>query len=357
MTSKCKGGVTGRQFARLSAIAGTLCVTVYIFSRSAALSEWYMCTVYPGVAAILSFVSGLCPFSLYDVFLIVAALLLIALTVFAAVRKIAFSRFLFLLIRFVTVVAAWFYFSWGIAYFRKDFYARSGAEEVTFDREIFKDFAIRFIDRANRCYVDCPETDRVDVQREVESSYRALCKPLHIPYPNGRRRVKPMMFEAAYSKMGVSGYFGPLFSEIHVNGYGLSFSQPFTLAHEMAHQFGIATESEANLYAFAVCSGSSSGSVRYSAYASTLRYVLNDIRRFLPEEYASIVSRVRPEIMADLQRNREHWLAARNETLSDVQDRVYDAYLKTNGVTSGRASYSEVVSLLVSYGIEVDNEK
>jgi hypothetical protein len=117
----------------------------------------------------------------------------------------------------------------------------------------------------------------------------------------------------------------------------------------MAHQFGIAAESEANLYAFAVCDGSGDEKIRYSAYASTLRYVLNDIRRFLPDEYKSIVSHVRPEIMDDLQRNREHWLAARDKTLSDVQGRVYDVYLKTNKVSSGQASYSEVVGLLVSY--------
>ncbi|WP_298647790.1 DUF3810 domain-containing protein [uncultured Proteiniphilum sp.] len=340
-----------RQFMLLLIIAGALFAMIFVFSLSATLSEWYISVIYPVVGAILSSVSTLFPFSLYDIFLILAVLLLVKLILFAIIRKITFSKFLFSLIRFVTVIVAWFYFSWGIAYFREDFYERSDVAEMTFDPEIFRDFAVRFIDHANRYYADCTDMAKNDVRRKVELSYQALHQSLKVSYPNGKRRVKPMMFETVYSKMGVSGYFGPFFNEIHVNNYSLNFTYPFTLAHEMAHQFGIAPESEANLYAFVVCARSSDERIRYSAYASTLRYVLNDIRRFLPEEYESLALSIRTEIIADLQRNREHWLAARDESLSEMQDKMYDAYLKTNKVSSGQANYSEVVGLLVSYGI------
>lgn len=329
-------------------IAGVLFAMIFLFSLSTALSEWYIRVIYPVIAVVLSFVSNLFPFSLYDIFLIVAVLLLIKLIVLAIIRKVSFSKFLFSLIRFVTVIVTWFYFGWGIAYFRENFYHRSDIAEKKFDPEVFREFAVRFIDHANLCYTDCTDMDKNDIGSEIESSYRVLHEPLRISYPNGRRRPKPMMFETLYSKMGVSGYFGPFLNEIHVNNYSLNFSYPFTLAHEMAHQFGIATESEANLYGFMVCARSNDEKIRYSAYASTLRYVLNDIRRFLPEEYESLVSSIRPEIIADLRRNREHWLAARDESLSDIQDRMYDAYLKTNKISSGQANYSEVVGLLIS---------
>lgn len=355
MTLKRGDKVPKRRFQLLLIMAGSLFAIIFTFSLSTTLSEWYMRVVYPVVAAMLSFVSNLFPFSLYDIFLIVAVLLLVRLVVFAIIRKITFSKFLFSLVRFVTVIVAWFYLGWGIAYFRKDFYARSDVAKTAFDPEIFRDFAVRFIDQANLYYADCRDMERNDdVRREIEASYQALHQPLGISYPNGKRRVKPMMFETVYSKMGVSGYFGPFFNEPHVNNYSLNFTYPFTLAHEMAHQFGIATESEANLYAFVVCARSGDEKIRYSAYVSTLRYVLNDIYRFLPDEYESLASSIRPEIIADLRRNREHWLAARNESLSDMQDRVYDAYLKTNKVSSGQANYSEVVGLLISFQIFPD---
>jgi flagellar basal body-associated protein FliL len=341
-----------RKLILLLSIVGVLVATIFIFSCSTALSERYMQTVYPVVASMLSFVSGLLPFSLYDVFLIVASLLLIKLIVFAVIRKITFSAFLFSFIRFVAIIVAWFYLSWGIAYFRKDFYNRCHVQEIKFEEESLKTFAVRFIDDANRQYVDCSNMDKEDIRREIEQSYRLLHPALKTPYPNGKRRVKPMMFEPVYSKTGVSGYFGPFFNEIHVNNYSLNFTYPFTLAHEMAHQFGIAPESEANLYAFIVCAGSDNDKIRYSAYASALRYVLGDVRRFLPDDYQSMVSSIRPEIMADMERNREHWLAVRDESLSGAQDKMYDAYLKTNKIRSGQGNYSEVVGLLISsYGI------
>lgn len=342
-----------------------------------------MRVVYPVVAATLSSVSGLFPFSLYDLFLIAAVIWLLMIIVLAIVRRRGFVRFLFSLLPFVTVIVAWFYFSWGIAYFREDFYARCNVDETAYDREQFRDFATRFIERANQSYInftgmDFMEVDntaegamtvdnmRIDgaaadrmgadpggmdkeaVRKVIETAYQTLHGPLRIAYPNGKRRVKPMLFETVYSKTGVSGYFGPFFNEIHVNDYSLDFTYPFTLAHEMAHQFGIGPESEANLYAFIVCAASGDDRVRYSAYASTLWYVLNDVYRFLPDEYESIYLSVRPEIIDELRRNREHWLAARDESLSNVQDKMYDAYLKTNKVSSGQANYSEVVSLLVS---------
>lgn len=348
MISKHRDKVSKQQFLLLLIIAGALFVMTFLFSLSTTLSEWYMRVIYPIVAIMLSFISNIFSFSLYDIFLIVAVLLLIKLILFVIMRKISFSKFLFSLIRFVTVIVTWFYFGWGIAYFREDFYDRSDVTETSFDPEIFRDFAVRFIEDANLYYTDCTDMDKADVRRGIELSYKALPKPLNISYTNGKRKVKPMMFESLYSKMGVSGYFGPFFNEIHVNNYSLNFTCPFTLAHEMAHQFGIAAESEANLYAFVVCARSDDEKIRYSAYVSTLRYVLNDIRRFLPDEYESLVLSIRPEIIADLRRNREHWLAARDESLSDMQDKVYDAYLKTNKVSGGQANYSEVVGLLVS---------
>lgn len=329
-------------------IAVGVFAVVFVFSISPGLSEWYMRGVYPVVATVLSFLSALVPFSIYDLFLIVAVLLLLGMIFRVVMRKRTFTQFLTSLLRFVAVLVAWFYLAWGIAYFREDFYSRCDVEKTKSDPDILRNFAVWFIEQANQSYVDCSIMDKDEIRRKIESSYEACQDLLQIKYSNGKRRVKPMLFEPIYSKTGVSGYFGPFFNEIHVNNYSLNFTYPFTLAHEMAHQFGVATESEANLYAFVVCAGSNDDILRYSAYVSTLRYVLNDIYRFLPDEYDGLRLSLRPEIIADLQRNREHWSAARDETLSDIQDKMYDAYLKTNKISSGQANYSEVVGLLVS---------
>lgn len=50
---------------------------------------------------------------------------------------------------------------------------------------------------------------------------------------------------------------------------------------------------------------------------------------------------IRPEIIADLQRNRNNWLAVRNnKSLSNAQNNEYDAHLKTNRVSLRRDNCS-----------------
>ncbi|MDD4777351.1 MAG: DUF3810 domain-containing protein [Fermentimonas sp.] len=323
-------------------------LVILVFSRIPSLSEWYIQNVYTLISTALSTFSGLFPFSLYDLFIIAASLYLLKLILFVVIRRTNFQRFLNSLIRFTVILVVWFYFGWGISYFREDYYQRTDNKEAMFNAKNLMNFTTRFIADANNSYVDFDVMEKEGVRQELERSYNSLHETLSINYPNGKRRPKKMIFESLYTKMGVSGYFGPFFNEIHVNNYSLNFTYPFTLAHEMSHQFGIAKESEANLYAFLVCTNSNDERIRYSAYVSIIGYLLNDVHSLLPDEYESIINSIRPEIIADLQRNREHWLSVRNDALSDIQDQAYDAYLKTNRIGSGRENYSEVVGLLIS---------
>lgn len=337
-----------RNFICLFIFSAIVLASVVLFSRNASLSEWYMMRIYPAVATFLSAISAMFPFSVYDVFIVIALLYLLKLILFVMIKQTPFKVFFFSLVRFVTILIAWFYFSWGISYFRKDYYSRTNIQETSFNADNLREFTSYFITQANNSYVEFEIIEKEKTRKEIERVYKHISEPLAINWPNGKRKVKKMVFESLFTKMSISGYYGPFFNEIHVNSYSLNFTYPFTLAHEMAHQFGIAKESEANLYAFIVCTNSDDERIRYSAYASTIIYILNDVRVLIPDEYEEILNSVNPKIIEDLQHNRKHWLSARNETLSDVQDKAYDAYLKGNRISSGRENYSEVVGLLIS---------
>lgn len=347
-----------QRFLHLLITALLLLAMVFIFSRSTRLTEVYMQHVYPLYATLFSLISGIVPFSLYDLLITTALLWGVGMTGMLLFRKIGWKKFFLSTGWFVVIGIAWFYLSWGMAYFRSDFYSRSELEKTPYDSENLMRLTETIIEQANHNYLDCRSMDKEEVRREIEQSYALLQEPLHLSYPNGKRRVKPMLYESLYTGMGISGYFGPFFNEIHVNHFALPFTYPFTLAHEMAHQFGIAAESESNLYGFVACAHSNHPMVRYSGYISMLSYLLRDARRLLPDEFEPLIQSIRPEIIADMQRNSAHWMAARNEMLSDAQDKMYDAYLKTNQVSSGRENYSEVVGLLLSgYDLLVDPVK
>lgn len=345
---KFNGKIERKKVLSLLITALAVFLVIFIFSRTPALSEWYIQNIYPLLSKTLSSVSGFFPFSLYDLFLIAASLYLLKLILFVIIRRTGFKMFLYFLLRFIVILVLWFYFGWGMSYFRKDFYQRTEIKETMYNSDSLISFTTRFIADANDSYIEFDVIEKEGIRQEIERSYSSLNESLMINYPNGIRRPKKMIFESLFTKMGISGYFGPFFNEIHVNDYSLNFTYPFTLAHEMSHQFGIASESESNLYAFLVCHNSNDERIKYSAYISIIGYLLNDVYTLLPVEYETLVTTVRSEIIADLQRNREHWLSARNETLSNAQDRAYDMYLKSNRIGSGRENYSEVVGLLIS---------
>lgn len=345
---KSDNRIERKNFIPLILVTFVVVLVILIFSRIPALSELYIQNIYPLISFILSSISGFFPFSFYDLFIIAASLYLLKLILFVIIRRTRFKIFLYSIIRFTVILTAWFYFAWGISYFREDFYNRTNSQETEYSANDLMDFATRFIADANKSYVEFDVIEKDAVREEIEISYNKMSESFNINYPNGKRRPKKMIFESLFTKMGISGYFGPFFNEIHVNDYSLNFTYPFTLAHEMSHQFGIARESESNLYAFLVCNNCNDKRIKYSAYISIIGYILNDVYSLLPDEYETVAASVREEIIADLYRNRDHWLSARNVALSNAQDKAYNAYLKSNRIDSGTENYSEVVGLLIS---------
>ncbi|MDR2292227.1 MAG: DUF3810 domain-containing protein [Prevotellaceae bacterium] len=325
-----------------------LFATVFAASKMPGAVEWYVANIYPLIAAALSFVSALFPFSLFDVFTITAPLALLTLIVLMIFKKVKWSKGLYMIACSVLLLVAWFYLAWGFAYFRKDFYERCNVQKSEYNAENFSAFAKNFIEDANSARIDFKSIDKTDINRKIEEQYEKLKDVLKIKYPNGKRKPKRMLYESLHTKTGISGYFGPFFNEIHVNSFVLDFEYPFTLAHEKAHQFGVASEAECNLYAFIVCATSNDAQLRYSAYISTIVYVLNNYYKIFPDDYKNLLEAVDSQVIEDVKNMSKHWLDAKNQTLSNAHKAVYNTYLKTNNINSGIQNYSEVVNLLIS---------
>ncbi|MDR1346853.1 MAG: DUF3810 domain-containing protein [Prevotellaceae bacterium] len=333
---------------RLLLTAALLLVLVFAISRMPGVAEWYVKNIYPLIAAALSFFSALFPFSLFDTFTIAAIIAFVVLVFLMIFRKIKCAKGLYIIAYSVLFLIAYFYFSWGFSYFRKDFYTRCNIQKSEYNAENFKAFVKTFIDDANSACIDFNDFDRNDINGKIERQYEKLKDVLKIKYPNGKRKPKRMLYEPLHTKTGVSGYFGPFFNEIHVNSFVSDFEYPFTLAHEKAHQFGVASEAECNLFAFIVCATGDDEQLRYSAYISTIGYVLNNYYKIFPDDYGNLLESIDSKIIEDIRTMSKRWTEAKNKTLSNAHKAVYDAYLKTNNITSGIENYSEVVNLLIS---------
>jgi hypothetical protein len=322
---------------------------IFLCTRIPALAEAYMHYCYPIIAAALSFLTHWAPFSLLDVLILAAIIWLPGSIVAMCMRRLKFRRWVSICLLSVLWIIVWFYMVWGIGYFRPGFHERFGVGQPKEDREFFEAFVIRYIDSLNHAYVADPHFDVKEIDREIETLYEKRRESTRLPYPCGWRRTKKTITEPLMTRMGVSGYFDPFFNEVQVNNYALPITYPYTLAHEKAHQFGIASEAECNLYATVVCTSSVHPLVRYSGYLQTVSYLLGNLRKISPDRYKEIAGQIDLRIIADYRAIREHWTKALNPTLSAVQDKVYDTYLKTNQQQSGILSYSEMVGLLVAW--------
>jgi hypothetical protein len=166
-------------------------------------------------------------------------------------------------------------------------------------------------------------------------------------FPKGNRRPKTLLVNFWLNKTLTSGFFSPIFHEVHLNADLLPFEYPFALAHEKAHQMGYASEAEANFWAFLACTGSDDPRLRYSGLRAVLGHFLGQARRRL-RDYRSLAQTLRPEVRQDYRTSRERWQKYAGR-MSQLSMQAYDRYLKANKIREGVANYSGVVAYVLAW--------
>ena len=328
-----------------------LVVAVWCFMFIPEGGEWYAQTAYPVLSAGLSRISSFFPFSLGDLFIYgsIAGLLFYALI--AIIRRKGIRRMLRRVIVYLAWVYVWFYWAWGLNYYRDDFYTRTRLQRQTYSEEHFRSFLAAYTDSLNSAYCRPVALSAGLVDQEVKSVYRELAAKYKLVPPRDYQQAKQMLFSSLMSAVGVSGYIGPFFIEYNLNKDLLPVQYPATYAHELAHVLGIANEAEANFYSYQVCIRSSVPEIRFSGYFSLFPYVVSNARRFLSkEDYQAWLEQVRPEVRHLYKEETVHWQALYNPMVGEWQNALYDFYLKGNRISSGTANYSEVIALIMAEG-------
>ncbi len=136
--------------------------------------------------------------------------------------------------------------------------------------------------------------------------------------------------------------------EANVNTTYPDYNHPFTVAHEFAHQRGIARENEANFVASLVCTYAENEYVRYSGLFNLFEYVLSAYSRADYEGYKTFSATLDDRIKGEMRAYRVFLEPYRDHVLGEVSSTVNNAYLEMNG-TPGVISYGLVVDLAVAY--------
>ena len=323
-----------------------LCVGVAV-REPTLIEKFYSNGFYPFIAKSFSGLSKMIPFSLWDIFWIVAVSLLILGLLAVVFRKVKLRWLIVRLGQSLALLYTFFYLVWGFNYFRPKLESRMGWEKPKTDEALFRSTLDSMIHHTNLSYLPISPADYPTIDSLVETSYLKNSSALGINYPNGSRRPKTMLFSSLFAKSGVSGYFGPFFNEVHLNYYLLPMEYPYVLAHEKAHQFGITNEAEANLAAFIICTTSADRRLNYSGYVNLLVYFLSDASKL--KDAKDFIRKIDKPVILDLRFQRHHWQGLQNKTLDKVQTAANNAYLKTNHIEEGVKNYNQVVGLVMSW--------
>lgn len=321
--------------------------TIFATRNTGVVEHYYSKGIYPFIAKFFSSFSKLIPFSLWDVFWILIILLVISGLVLVIFRKMKYGRYILRTAQLLALLYSLFYILWGYNYFRPKIEKRIGWKNPKTDEMIFRSILDSLIIQTNYNYIVIPSSNYSKIDMLVEESYRKNSPELGINYPNGTRRPKRMLLSSFFIKSGVSGYFGPFFNEIHVNYYLLPVDYPFVLAHEKAHQFGITSEAEANLFAFAICITSEDQRLKYSGYQYLLLYFLKDATQM--KDYQVYLNKIDSRVRMDLRFRQDYYQGKQNKRLSKMQTAANNAYLKVNHIEKGVKNYNQVVSLVITW--------
>ncbi|MDO4816511.1 MAG: DUF3810 domain-containing protein [Bacillota bacterium] len=168
-------------------------------------------------------------------------------------------------------------------------------------------------------------------------------------------KTKPMFFSRMMSMTDFTGVFFPFTGESNVNVDSPLCFRASTIAHEMAHQRGVASESEANFVAVAACMSFDDNDYRYSGALMAYVHLSNALYDADYDAWLKIYNSISDDVRRDLAYNREYW-AQFESPISEVTTGAYDSYLKSNGF-EGMRSYGACVDLLVAYYYDMAIEK
>jgi hypothetical protein len=344
-----------KKFFGRTALPIWLALTTYglteLFARHPGVTEAvYSQTFYPIIAFLLSFLSKWIPFSVDDAFYALLAVFMVVLLILAFFRKIKFGRFILMIIQTLAICYVLFYWFWGFNYFRSGINDRLQIVKSKPDTVQFVRVFENLIAQTNASYCTFENVSYATIDSLVEASYKKNAPFLKLKYPQGNRRPKPITLSPFFAKASIAGYYGPFFSEVHLNDSLLAIEYPQVLAHEFAHQFGITSEAEANFYGWLICSKSESEHLRYSANISMVNYFLSQAKHL--HNFPDLVHQIHKPVIDDIRKVQKHWEQMRNEKIDKVAGKVNDVYLKTNKVEKGIEDYFGVIQFVMDFSTD-----
>jgi len=191
------------------------------------------------------------------------------------------------------------------------------------------------------------QLDRQDILARSRYIYRQT-QQRHPGLAGPEISAKALFFSRGLSYLDFTGFFFPFTGEACVNTDFPASLFPSTVAHELAHQRGVAQEQDANFVA--VLAGLESGDLDYGYSACLLAYTHlgNALYDVDYARWESIYRGLSENVRRDMAQNRAYWQQFETP-VQTVSNLVHEGLLQSYDQQLGRKSYGACVDLLVNY--------
>jgi len=245
-----------------------------------------------------------------------------------------------------------FYFAWAFNYGQVSLQERQGFnfkevnhEEISQEFHRATEVLIAEAERLpsnfsnDEAIAEAPIDDHI-LRPEVERALQQLNMP-----SAGRVRVRQLWPKGLLLRLNTAGIYIPQTGEGHVDKGLLSVQKPFTIAHEMAHGYGVADEGACNFIAWLACSQSRDQWVRYGGALTYWRYAAAEMPSDSVHQILNTLPPVVLRSIALIKANDKKY----PDFMPKARDAIYSSYLKRHGVKEGLRSYNEVVMMVSQY--------
>jgi hypothetical protein len=346
--------------------AGAFGATAWLANRPA-LAERVSLTLGPAIARPLSLFTGAFPFAVAEALLGLYVLSLLfalgsSLSAVAGGQQRLRNALAGGALRVLRDAGFWIfmlYAMWGFNYARPPLEARlgwprwDGAELA----EVVK-LAEASVAATNRAYVQLHGSEDAGaptvlthseraLQTMLERGWASVTEQLGLPESTAQHygAVKLPLISPILARLGLSGVYSPYTAEPNAVRGMPAMRLPVAMAHEQAHQRGIAIEAEASFLGMIVGAHSADPLARYAAVS----FAQSQLVGALPNrERRRLAAQRLPGVVRDLRDLEEY--RRRNDTVAGtVQSAVNDRYLRANRVPGGIQSYGRSAFLLILY--------
>lgn len=337
-------------------------ILYFIFTRSPSFADWFNQNISQWGRRILNYITVWLPFSVAEAALLWLPALVVGLIEIATTRYSKSWRsagvFVGKLLAVLCIVGILF-----VCFFAPGYYGTTLDKKLGLDRQPVSNEELTQTATLLSRQLSTVSQELIFTSATSSSvmpySYREMNDKLMTAYTAFSQKndfldqfwstTKRVMISKAMSYTHITGVYSFFTGEANINVNFPDYTIPFTAAHELAHQRGIAREDEANMIAFLVCMESEDAYIRYSALLSVFEYVSSALYSADWAAYSAVYASLPDSVVQEERAYAAFFEQYRDHPAASVSTSVNNAYLQSQGAKEGTRSYNMVVDLTVAY--------